>query len=409
MEGKPLPRFPPSARFVLDSTQLIATAPTSSAQSPRSHGLDTMRALAILSVVVFHILDFHGRDSLPGWLVPAASEGWMGVDLFFVLSGYLISAQFLRTYRTGLRPRLGSFYRNRLYRVIPAYAVVLALYYAWPNWRESDNLPAFWTLITFTQNLFANIPHDHAFSHVWSLCVEEHFYLLFPLIVLVMMRKRSETTVARTVALLAALVLAGIAIRTFVLFHTLRPMAEAGEYAGRVYMNRIYYPTYSRLDGLLAGVALGLVKTFRPVWWRAFLRRGHSLLVIGLCLTGIAGYLFWDRWDAVTGAAAVGTVIGPPLLSAGLACLVASALSSNGWLRYRIPGAQLLATLAYSMYLTHKELIHLIDQWFPSIAEGAMVRWLCVYAVACMLAAAILYLCVERPFLVLRDRRAGKL
>jgi len=358
--------------------------------------------------VVFHILDFHGEDSLPAWLVPAAKLGWMGVDLFFVLSGYLISAQFLRPYRTGLSPRLGSFYRNRLYRVIPAFAVVLALYYAWPGWRESPNLPAFWTLITFTQNLFANIPHNHAFSHVWSLCVEEHFYLLFPLIVLAMMRKRSAATVGRTVAVLAALVLAGVCIRTFVLVHTMIPLAAAGEYAGRVYMKRIYYPTYSRLDGLLAGVSLGLVKTFRPVWWRAFLRRGHSLLVIGICLTGVAGYLFWDRWDSVTGAAAVGTVIGPPVLSAGLACLVASALSSNGWLRHKIPGAQLLATLAYSMYLTHKELIHLIDQWFPSIAEGAMVRWLCVYGVACMLAATILYLCVERPFLILRDRRASR-
>jgi peptidoglycan/LPS O-acetylase OafA/YrhL len=97
--------------------------------------------------------------------------------------------------------------------------------------------------------------------------------------------------------------------------------------------------------------------------------------------------------------------MGPPVLSLGLGCLVASALSCNGWLRHKVPGAQLMATLAYGMYLTHKELIHLIDGWFPSIAEGAMVRWLCVYAVACLLAATILYLCVERPFLTLRDRR----
>ena len=67
-----------------------------------------------------------------------------------------------------------------------------------------------------------------------------------------------------------------------------------------------------------------------------------------------------------------------------------------------------MATLAYSMYLTHKELIHLIDRWFPSIAEGSMVRWLCVYAVACLLAATLLYLLVERPFLLLRDRRTTR-
>jgi len=374
----------------------------------RAYGLDTLRAVAILAVVLFHINDYHGEGTLPGWLVPVASQGWMGVDLFFVLSGYLISTQFLRPYRTGLRPRLWGFYRNRLYRVIPAYAVVLALYYAWPDWRESPNLPPFWQFATFTQNLFANFHAAHAFSHVWSLCVEEHFYLLMPLIVLTMMRKRSATSVGRTVTLLAILVLGGIAIRWYFLVHTLRPLADTEQGFGVLYMKRIYYPTYSRLDGLLAGVSLGLVKTFRPVWWRAFGRRGHALLVIGLCFVGVAMILFWNRFESVTGASAVGIVIGPPVLSLGLGCLVASALSSNGWLRHKVPGAQLMATLAYSMYLTHKELIHLIDRWFPSIAEGSMVRWLCVYAVACLLAATLLYLLVERPFLLLRDRRTTR-
>ena len=119
---------------------------------------------------------------------------------------------------------------------------------------------------------------------------------------------------------------------------------------------------------------------------------------------GISVYLFWERFDSVTGASALGIVIGPPVLSLGLGCLVASAVSSNGWLRAKIPGAQLLATLAYSMYLTHKELIHLVDLWFPSIAQGAMYQWLGVYAVSCLAAATVLYLCVERPFLRLRDK-----
>lgn len=57
---------------------------------PRFHGLDTLRSLAILAVLVFHLLDFGGDNTLPAWLEPIAAYGWMGVDLFFVLSGYLI-------------------------------------------------------------------------------------------------------------------------------------------------------------------------------------------------------------------------------------------------------------------------------------------------------------------------------
>jgi peptidoglycan/LPS O-acetylase OafA/YrhL len=354
--------------------------------------------------MVFHIRDFHGGDAaLPAALVPLGKIGWMGVDLFFVLSGYLIASQFLKPYVAGQRPGLWTFYRNRLFRVLPAYGVVLALYYAWPGWRESRSLLPLWTFVTFTQNLFANISVDHAFSHVWSLCVEEHFYLLLPLIVLPMMPRPSFK---KTAVLIAGLVLLGMCIRGFFLFHLLRPLEASGQEFGAVYLRRIYYPTYSRLDGLLTGVTLGLVRTFRPAWWHGLTQRGHMLLAAGAGLVGIAIYLFWDRWESVSGASAVAVVAGPPVLSLGLGCLVASALSTNGWLRLRIPGAQLIATLAYSLYLTSKELIHLVDRAFPSIAEGATFRWLGVYAGFCFVAASVLYLFVERPFLMLRDRRS---
>ncbi|HEY6851844.1 MAG TPA: acyltransferase [Terracidiphilus sp.] len=369
--------------------------------APRAPGLDTLRSVAILAVILFHTYDFHGAGTLPAAVAPVAKLGWMGVDLFFVLSGYLIASQFLKPYLAGQRPGLWTFYRNRMFRVLPAYGMVLALYYAWPLWRESPNLPPLWELITFTQNLFANIRADHAFSHVWSLCVEEHFYLLFPLMVLPMMLKPSLN---KTLTVIGALVLVGMCIRGLFLLDLLRPLADSGQSFGSAYMMRIYYPTYSRLDGLLAGVALGLVKTFRPAGWNALTRRGHALLAAGLCLVGISVYLFWFRFDSVTGASALGIVVGPPVLSLGLGCLVASAVSSNGWLRVKIPGAQMIATLSYSTYLTHKELIHLVDSWFPSIAEGAMYQWLGVYAVCCLAAATVLYLCVERPFLMLRDK-----
>src|SRR6202000_168432 len=107
----------------------------------------------------------------------------------------------------------------------------------------------------------------------------------------------------------------------------------------------------------------------------------------------------------VTGLAATGTIVGFPILALGLGCLVASALSVNGLLKYKIPGAQLMATLAFTLYLTSKALIHIVDLVFPHLAEASQAGRIAVYAAFCLITAGLLHLCVERPFLLLRDKR----
>lgn len=115
--------------------------------------------------------------------------------------------------------------------------------------------------------------------------------------------------------------------------------------------------------------------------------------------------LFQHRFEPASTIGAAGTLIGFPILSGGLACLVASALGANGLLRYKVPGAELMATLAFSLYLTHKELIHLTDRW-SSVAAFRAIPWLALYAAASLLVAGALYRCIERPFLILRERRS---
>lgn len=111
--------------------KLIAT-PT------RLFGLDTLRALAILVVMLYHMTAF---GELPSRILSVTDFGWMGVDLFFVLSGFLIGQQVLKPYLMGQRPSIAEFYRRRIYRILPAYLVVLALYFLVPGWRESPRLP----------------------------------------------------------------------------------------------------------------------------------------------------------------------------------------------------------------------------------------------------------------------------
>ena len=363
----------------------------------RMQGLDTLRSLAIVAVMFFHV---SGR--LPDRLSAIAQFGWMGVDLFFVLSGYLIGSQLLKLYRAGERPRLWDFYRRRLFRILPAYLAVLALYFLLPVWREQPGISPLWQFLTFTENLFVDYANNEAFSHVWSLCVEEHFYLLLPLLVLWLSRKAA---LWKTVSLISFFVVLGIGIRAYELIHVLRPLSLTDDGFGVRYIERIYYPTYTHLDGLLAGVGLALIRIFRPGWWSAASRHGHALFLSGAGLVGLCLWLFLHRFESLTGVEAVGTVIGFPLLAVGLVLLAASSISSNGWLaRMRVPGAKLVATLAFSLYLTHKEVMHLDRQFLPGMESRGVVLTLLIYAITCMAAAAVLYLCVERPFMMLRDR-----
>jgi peptidoglycan/LPS O-acetylase OafA/YrhL len=377
------------------STTLFSEASLNPSTSARLTGLDTLRAIAIVAVMIFHLAGL-----LPESFETVSRFGWMGVDLFFVLSGYLIGSQLLKPYLVGEKPTLADFYRRRIYRILPAYLFVLSLYFMLPVWREQDGISPLWQFLTFTENLFVDYSIHQAFSHVWSLCVEEHFYLLLPLLVLSMMRRPS---LRKTATLLVSAVLLGIFLRAYVLFHELQPLGA--DNAGVKYIEHIYYPTYTHLDGLLAGVTLALIKTFRPAWWAVVAQKGHSSLLASFLLLGAAVWLFKDRFTSVTGVAAWGTVIGFPVLSLGLGLLVASAISRNGLLsRFPVPGAKLLATLAFSLYLSHKEIAHLDRIYLPSLTQRRDAAAMLTYAVSCIAAAGLLYLSVERPFMVLRDR-----
>ncbi len=145
-------------------------------KTERVQSLDLLRCVAILLVMIFH---FPKKDGIS--VFGAAGDiGFLGVDLFFVLSGYLIANQIFTRILSGQGFSFKIFYLRRAFRTFPSYFVVVALYFLVPEFREHSNLPPIWRFLTFTQNF--NLSFS-AFSQAWSLCVEEHFYLLFPLIV----------------------------------------------------------------------------------------------------------------------------------------------------------------------------------------------------------------------------------
>jgi peptidoglycan/LPS O-acetylase OafA/YrhL len=366
----------------------------------RLPGLDLLRAIAIVWVMLFHSFVVGGLGDDFSWL---SRYGWMGVDLFFVLSGFLIGSQVLKPLARGERLDFGDFYLRRAFRILPAFFVVLALYLAIPAFREEPGMQPWWQFATFTVNFLIDYEHNKAFSHVWSLCVEEHFYLLFPLLAWWLARRPSAT---KFVAVCVAVLLAGIAIRTSVWLFDMAPVRGV-ENAARSFNQRfiedMYYPTWNRLDGLLAGVVLATLKTFRRPAWDRLQAGANIALIAGLAVVALAIWLFRDR----TGL--LGNSIGWPVLAAGLALLVFGGTDARSWIgRWRVPGAGWVALISYSLYLVHKPVYHMVERAFGAQLEGRGVIALAAYAIAALSAGALLHYAIERPFLHLRDRFSGR-
>ena len=357
----------------------------------RLPGLDLLRAIAIVWVMLFHSYIVGGLGPHFGWL---SRFGWMGVDMFFVLSGFLIGTQVLRPLQRGERLSFGGFYARRAWRILPAFAVVLACYAWFPALRESPGMQPWWQFATFTMNLLIDYDRHQAFSHAWSLCVEEHFYLLFPLLAWWLTRRPS---LRRFATVCSAIVLLGIALRTAVWLHD-----TALDPSRNWYVEDIYFPTWTRLDGLLTGVMLAVLRVYRPQRWAQLQQRADAVLLGGLLLAGLAMWLFRDR----TGLPA--NAVGWPLLSLGFGLVVFAGADDRSVIgRWRVPGAGWLAAISYSLYLSHKLAFHQVQtKWVQPLALHGVVAFL-AYALAVLLLGAALHYAVERPCLRWRDRRAG--
>jgi len=357
----------------------------------RLPGLDLLRAIAIAWVMLFHSFIVGGLGPDFAWL---SRYGWAGVDIFFVLSGFLIGKQVLRQLQQRASFSVADFYARRAWRILPAFAVVLALYALFPALREAPGLQPWWQFATFTMNVLIDYERNQAFSHAWSLCVEEHFYLVFPLLAWWFTRQASAS---RFVAACAAVVMLGIALRGVTWLHY-----AAIDPPRNWFIEELYYPTWMRLDGLLMGVMLAALRVHRPQLWARLQLRANAVLLGGVAVFCLALWLFRVR----TGLLA--NTIGWPVLSFGFALMVFAGADRRSLVgRWRVPGAGWIAAISYSLYLSHKIAFHVVHATPALATQGSAALLFLTYAVATLLLGAALHYLVERPFLRWRDRRLG--
>ena len=152
----------------------------------RFYGLDHLRALAIVLVFAYHYCIINNGD--PSWLNSLSQFGWTGVDLFFVLSGFLIASLLFQEIKESGSFSYRNFFIKRCFRILPSYWLVVTIYFCFPAFHEREALPPLWKFLSFTQNFALDLRTGGTFSHAWSLCVEEHFYFLLSLTLLVLLK-----------------------------------------------------------------------------------------------------------------------------------------------------------------------------------------------------------------------------
>ncbi len=351
-----------------DSETTTATAtdappPQASPTVPRRPGksrlveLDILRGIAILLVLGAHLPLERPHGPLGALAALWHRFGWTGVDLFFVLSGFLVGGLLLGDLRTHGRINVKRFLVRRGFKIWPAYYVFLiyvtivelaratdgtahALRYLVPNWLHLQNYLGTTREIT------------------WSLAVEEHFYLVLPWVLVLLTRKKQGlvTSVPQIPVIAVGLIVCCTLARWLtpaVLLHLgprFRHLADAN-------LEMVW--THTRLDGLFLGVMLAYFYHFQRHRLEPFLR--HPFLSIALGSLLVSPMLFVEH-DKVF----VARVLGLTALYLGFACILLGSLhlSSSGpvgkWLVRSVPAraTAFIGFYSYSIYLWHIDIGH---------------------------------------------------
>lgn len=390
----------------------------------RQSFVDGLRAIAVFWVIALHVIVISGsivpREQFvelirrPGlrWML----HGHFGVDLFFVISGFLIGSLILKELKSTLDFQFWRFYSRRLLRLCPAYfLVVLGVWFVTSQSPGTHfHTGAYLAQFFYLQNFLPVAQQPLAWT--WSLAVEEQFYLLCPLLLFAIWKWKWDF-----LRVLTALITLCLGIRFWILTHAdpqirlvLQPSLDPIAYS---HLFDIFYDgIHTRSGALLCGVFVAAVHQLtsgveilsrRPLW-RAGLF-GMSLIWVGFALGGESPH----QWDEIPGLfymTGFQTAFG-----AAAAIWILLALSNPQAKLIRVFSLPLwlpFAQLSYSAYLLHPIVIHLgFKNWYEShpitsrISTGDLLVLGGILFLSTFIAALILYLLVERPFMNLRENR----
>ncbi len=380
---------------VTDSSGAESKARTSATGKDRISALDGLRGVALLIIMGYHFG--------VGWL----QGGFFSLDIFYVLSGYLITGLLLGEYQKRSRIKLSAFWVRRARRLLPALVIVLVVVTLLVRFAEPQGLfPDFrisalsalfyfsnWWQIAASSNYFATVGPVYPLAHTWSLAVEEQFYLVWPLVVVAVMYVSRRFV--RGIRVLLILSLVGVGASAFEMAHLYSPTAN---------LTRLYFGTDTHAQSILIGAVLACAMTLIEM------RRGRS----GMAPTATSAGLRW----CLTGLAVAGfagtltltyTLVGTSSFDYrggfALSGLSAAAIIIGAVCVPKGPIAHLLSlrplmwigTVSYGAYLWHYPVFVFLD--FGRTGLFGMPLLAVRFALTFALAALSYYL-VERPVMI---------
>ncbi len=339
-------------------------------------GLDGLRAIAVALVLLFH------RFLLP--------VGWIGVQIFFVLSGYLITRLLDRARAQPLASYLREFYGRRALRIFPLYyaALLVIAVLAW----GSPELAGLGFAATYTYNFwYATQAHEFSMliTHFWTLCVEEQFYLIWPFVIFF-----TPPHVRR--AVLSAIVLAGPGLRLLGTCYLARPGATV-LFDPSVALDTL---TPSHIDAFATGALVALYPLRSP---RLGLGLSAALLALGGFVVLRKYHLPLLSFGYPIGLSnGFGFLWGFSLINVTSAFLIAS-LVERRFLPALFEARPLayLGRISYGLYVIHYPMQHAVDVLLP---HSRMALKLAAQIVLTVIFAALSFKLWEAPFLRLKDR-----
>ncbi|SAK69836.1 acyltransferase family protein [Caballeronia ptereochthonis] len=346
----------------------------------RSIELDFIRGLAIIAVMGFHFHSYPtGSAIIAGIEYPMKSFGHEGVNLFFTLSGFLVGGLLLKQYAQEGRIDAGRFIVRRIFKIWPAYYVLILFHVV--AGRHPTNTFLVQNL-THMQNYFGS-----SIAQTWSLAVEEHFYLFLPLLLIVLARWR--TRVNAILCVLGSICLVVLIARSVAVYR--------GDLQGT------FFYTQYRIDSLLFGVMLAALYWMKPAVYRAIAERKRVLIamVVGVVLWLVLG----------TRNVALDQSIGYTIQAIGFCALIVLTLEYSGSIRstmvFRAIGW--IGVYSYGIYLWHSLALAPGDMLIRKAAAmhlPAIPAWFAIMAAQFAIAVVVGYVttrAVEFPFLRIRD------
>ncbi len=353
--------------------------------------LDGLRCISILWVILIH-LRFRG-DRLYEFV---ASHGWMGVDMFFVISGYLITTILLREYQSRGRISLRNFYVRRILRIWPAYymtlAIVAALALAGIGAHPEMVLRTIRWPAMYLTNAYAgfNRTESCALLVSWSLSLEEQFYLLWPLLLFFGPKRALKIAIATIVAVTVW--------RTWLTFH-IAP--------GMMAMRRLFYAPDTRIDVILYGCVLAfiLLDERRAASIGRFLKNRATPFILAIAF--LIGVDINNRWSGHLGNS-IGYSVSALLMAVWIA-YIATARPKAILSVLQCRPMVYIGRISYGIYLLHEFAIEGARFLFgnPTSIGGKVAFGAFVYGGAILL-ASVSYRYFESPFLRLKQRFSAR-